>query len=476
MAAVRVASRAMTLVRSVVLAHFLAPEDFGLFGITMLGLTALETVSQTGFQTALIQKRLDDRRYLDTAWTVSLLRGIFLCGVLVAAAPWVAAFFHKPPAVQLIRVMALSFLVSGTANIGIVLLNKELDFRRTFYLESGGSLADLVTAVLLAVFFHSVWALVGGVLAGNLMRTVLSYLVHPYRPRPKILSSALTGLLGYGGWVNIAGIIIFLNSYGDDIFIGRLLGANALGFYQMAFLLANVPATEFTRVISNVTFPAYSKLYEDVHKFRTAFLKVFQLTGLLVLPLAAFLFVAAHPVVDFLFGERWLPMVKAMEILCLYGGFRAIGATMTPVLYAAGKPRTQAILSGLQFIVMVVLIYPLSTAAGIEGTAFAVATAMVFVLFLVTIEVRTVLELSIGNDILRSLLPFLVAATGGGAAVLLAETVLHPLPSVAVLSVSGAIFVLLYAAVLILWNTFVYRISGPLREIFFLIFRSSSVS
>lgn len=475
-AAVRVASRAMTVVRSVVLARLLAPEDFGVFGITVLGLTALETISQTGFQTALIQQGRDDRDHLDTAWTVSLFRGMILCAVLFAAAPAIATFFRVPQTIPLIRVMSLSFLISGASNVGVVLLNKELEFKRIFCLEGGGSLADLGTAVFLAFLYQSVWALVGGVIAGNLARAILSYLFHPYRPRLKIRSSAFAGLIGYGGWVNVAGIIIFLDSYGDDIFIGRMLGADALGFYQMAFMLANVPATEFTRVISNVTFPAYSKLHQDKFKFRTAFLKVLHLTGLLVLPLSVFLFVAARPIVHLLLGPTWLPMIPAMEILCLYGAGRAIGATMSPVLYASGKPKSQAILSLLQFLVMLVLIYPLTKIAGIEGTAFAVTVAMAFVLVLISLEIKSVLGLSAAKNIMGGLLPFVISSGLAGFTTIIGGSLFASLPVFAYLFAVAVLFFVIYVVLLLIWNRFINRIFDPLRELYTLIFRSSSIA
>jgi len=103
--ALRITSRGLTLIRTIVLARVLAPSDFGLMGIALLAMSALETFTQTGFQAALIQKKGDIRDYLDTAWTISALRGLALFAVLYLAAPYIALFFNTPAATPIMRVI-----------------------------------------------------------------------------------------------------------------------------------------------------------------------------------------------------------------------------------------------------------------------------------------------------------------------------------------------------------------------------------
>jgi len=101
----RIISRLFGLARTIVLARLLAPNDFGLYGIALLSLSALETFSRTGFEQALIQKKEDIKPYLDTAWTVQVIRGFVLASILVLGAPLVGAFFGEPRAVLLVRVL-----------------------------------------------------------------------------------------------------------------------------------------------------------------------------------------------------------------------------------------------------------------------------------------------------------------------------------------------------------------------------------
>ena len=156
---------------------------------------------------------------------------------------------------------------------------------------------------------------------------------------------------------------------GDDIFVGKLLGATALGFYQMAYRISNMPATEITHVISQVTFPAYSKLQDNIPKLREAYLKVLQLTAFLSFPIAGLIFILAPDFTKIFLGEKWMPMVPAMQILCIYGVLRSLAATGGPLILARGKPHIQTIFSSLELVIMGILIYHFTKKWGIAGTS-----------------------------------------------------------------------------------------------------------
>ena len=199
--ALRVGNRLFGLARTVVLARLLSPADFGLFGIALLASAALETVTETGFEAALIQKKGDVKPYLDTAWTMQVIRGFVLAGILVVGAPMVAAFFREPQAALLLKVMALVVLVKGFTNIGVVFFQKELEFHRQFAYVFSGTLADLAVAITAAFVLRNAWALVCGFLAGNLVRAVASYIVHPHRPRLRMEGARAKELYTYGRWI-----------------------------------------------------------------------------------------------------------------------------------------------------------------------------------------------------------------------------------------------------------------------------------
>ena len=140
----QIINRGLRLIRTIILARLLAPHDFGLFGIALLAISILEAFSQTGFQAALVQRKGDVESYLDTAWTIAAIRGIFLFSILFFAAPLIASFFDSIHASLVIKVIAISTLLSGFNNVGIIFFRKELEFNKLFLYEVSGTLADLI--------------------------------------------------------------------------------------------------------------------------------------------------------------------------------------------------------------------------------------------------------------------------------------------------------------------------------------------
>ena len=373
--ALRITERAFSLIRLIILARILAPHDFGLMGIALLTMATLETFSETGFWAALIQKRGNVDAYLDAAWTVLILRGFLLFTVLYLIAPYAAIFFKAPQAKPIIQVIGLSVLIQAFTNIGVIYFHKELEFNKQFLYQLSGTLANFIVAVSAVLILRSVWALVFGLLAGNIARFVMSYLIHPYRPHLSSHLGKAKELWGFGRWVLGSSILVFLITQGDDIFVGKLLGATMLGFYQIAYRISNMPATEITHVISQVTFPAYSKLQDNLPKLREAYLKTLQLTAFLSFPIAGLIFVLAPDFTKIFLGEKWMPMVPAMQALAAWGLIRSIGATTGPIFQAVGKPGINTKVQLAVLTLLAILIYPLSIRWGIVGTSLAVVFA-----------------------------------------------------------------------------------------------------
>lgn len=368
----RIIDGGLGFVRTIIIARLLSPQDFGLLGIAMIALSTMETFSQTGIQEALVQKQEDVESYLDTVWTVSAVRGIILFLILFLSAPIIASFFNSPDAVWVIRVIAVSIILCGLRNIGILFFQKNLEFDRQFAYSLPGTLSDVILSVILALIFRDVWALVFGGLAGNFTRLIMSFWLHPYRPRIKIATGVLKELFGFGRWVLGSSILVFLVTQGDDIFVGKLLGVASLGMYQMAFMLSQLPTTEISHVVSKLTFPAYSKLHDDLARLRQAYLHVLQLTVFMVTPVAFGLFVLASEFVELFLGEKWLQMVPAMQILSFAGLLRSVAATTGPVFLGVGKPKVDTVWQVIRLLVLAVFIYPLAMRWSLLGVSVAV--------------------------------------------------------------------------------------------------------
>ncbi len=368
----RITQQIFHVVRLIILARLLAPHDFGLLGIALLTMATLETFSHTGFHAALIQKKVITEAYLNSAWTVSTIRGIILFTILYCIAPLAAEFFNAPEAKHIIQVIGLSILFQAITNVGVIYFQKELEFKKLFLYQLSGTLADFIVAVYTALLLRNVWALVFGLLAGRIVRCIMSYCIHPYRPHISLDFEKVKELFRFGKWLLGSSILVFLITQGDDIFVGKLLGATMLGFYQIAYRISNIPATEITHVLSQVTFPAYSKLQYNIPKLREAYLKVLQVTAFLSFPMAGLLFVLAPDFTRIFLGEKWMPMVPAMQVLALWGLLRSLGATTGPIFLSIGKPKLLTQLQCLALLFLSILIYPFTIKWALVGTSLAV--------------------------------------------------------------------------------------------------------
>jgi O-antigen/teichoic acid export membrane protein len=368
----RILQKVIGLVKLVILARVLTPEDFGLIGIALLTIGTLEMLCTTGFQQALIQKKENIDSYLNTSWTVSILRGSLLFLILLIIAPYAATFFSSSESKSIIQVVAVSMLFQAFTNVGIIYFRKDLEFNRQFIYELVGSIVEFIVSVSTVLILRNVWSIVFGVLAGNLTTCLMSYYVHPYRPRLNIDFGKAKELWNFGKWVSGTSILNFLITQGDDIFVGKLLGATALGFYQMAYRISNVPATEVSHVISQVIFPAYSKLQNDIPKLRRAFLQTVESSALISLPLAAFIYMLAQDFVYLFLGEKWDASISAIKVLALWGAIRSVSSSMGPLFNALGKPRIITITQFIKLIIIAVMIYPMTKKLGIVGTCIAI--------------------------------------------------------------------------------------------------------
>ncbi|HEX2028217.1 MAG TPA: lipopolysaccharide biosynthesis protein [Nitriliruptorales bacterium] len=367
-----VSLRIVRTVRTVVLVRLLAPDDFGLMGIALVALSFLETFSITGFKHALIQRREDIRRYLDTAWTVELIRNVLIAGALLGGAPVVAALFKTPEALPIVRAIAIAVLIGGFVNIGVVYFERELEFHKRFVFELAQTLAEVVVGVAAALVTRSVWALVFGVVAARAVRVVASYLLHPYRPRPELDLGKARELYGFGKWVFRSDSVLYLLNNLDYVVVGRVLGAAALGLYKMAFTFSQLVATELTMVTSRVTFPAYSKLQGDLPRLRRAYQRTLHLIALSAFPVAVGSAVLSERFAEVVLGEAWTPMASAMALLCLAGLTRSLASTTGSLLRAIGRPATVAGLSFARLVVFAPTVLVFTVRWGLTGAAWSV--------------------------------------------------------------------------------------------------------
>jgi len=364
-------ARLAGILKTAIIARLLVPAQFGIFGIIAISLALLETFSETNFAQVLIQKKQLTEKHLLTSWYVTLVRGLGLSLILMLTAPLIALYFKQPGIETFIRWAALGPLIKALKNPRAILWQKKLDFKKEFILRSSGTLAELTIGILVSVLTRNVWGLVAAMLANAAGETVCSYfLIRPLRiswPSVPIAKE----LFRFSRWLWGSSILSYVATQGDDIVVGKLLGTEALGFYQNAYKIASLPATQLTGVVYQVTYPAYSLIQEDKTRLKRAYKKTLLLTIIPTLSFALIIICFASPLTYLFLGKNWLVIVPTLKILTIYGAIRAIVSTLGSLFYAVGQPKIITTHGIILVSALLLVIIPLTKSWGINGTAWA---------------------------------------------------------------------------------------------------------
>jgi O-antigen/teichoic acid export membrane protein len=362
--------KAIFLVRLLILARLLSPDDFGLLAISSVVIDVLMRVTNFGMIPALVQRVEAGEEHYDVAWTVGILRALTIAAVTFLAAPIVAQLFAEPRATDIIRVLAIRPLIDAAASIQVARLTRNLHFRSLAFIELPKALANTVVAVASAQWL-GVWALVAGALAGSTTYLVGSYMVAPHRPRLNLDRNAARSLIKFGQWVFFTSLVAMAGQSVLRMVIARELGASELGLYYLAASLAFLPADVASQVVGQVAFPFYSRLQEDMEQVAVAFRSILTSLSALLVPACALLIAVATSLVDNLLGPEWQGTATIIRVLALASVFGLLGETIGPILQGTGRPDRMLAIEAVQSSILVVLAWAFAGQFGVVGAALA---------------------------------------------------------------------------------------------------------
>ncbi len=365
----RMADRAIGLVSTLMLARLLAPEDFGLIAMATTLIALIDVITVGEFSSAIIQNPKAERDHYDTAWTLSAIFGLTAATLLIVLARPTAAFFNDPRLTPVIIALSLLPVLDGLFNMGCVDFRKHLQFQKDFYLQVGRKLSGFLVVIPLAFITRSYWALVAGMIAGRAGGLMLSYFLHPFRPRFSLNSAR--GLFSFSGWMMLNNALTFLSMRGAHLVLGRLMNPQALGVYSISYEMAHLPTSELAMPVNRAIFPGYAKLQDDRQALQSAFLKVLGLVALVTVPAGLGMASIAHLFVPAVLGPKWLSAAPLITLLAIVGTIHALQANVESVYFAVGRPRLKALITFLEIVCFLPLLLVLVPRYGLTGAAYA---------------------------------------------------------------------------------------------------------
>ncbi len=369
-------SKGLLFVATLILARILTPAEFGLVGMALLVITALDILRDAGIGAALIYRQRDGQPAANLAFLLSTGIGaaLFLLNWLLA--PLATQFFKTSSpseaaiVVSLLQVLGLSLFFAGLGSTQDALLQKEIDYRRRMIPEVGRTAIKGLLQVGLALAGWGVWSLVIGQVVGEAGATLLLWRVSSWRPTREFNRALLRPIISYGSQIMMVGGLGWLVADVDYLIIGVLLGDAPLGLYTLAFRIPELIIRNLAQAVSNVAFPVAARFQDDKATLREAYLRMQHYMMIILAPLGFGLFAVSPALIHALFPPRWEPAIPVMQILSIYMLFGGISHWPGVVYKAIGRPDILNALSFLKVVLLAPTLWWCAQNYGILGVAW----------------------------------------------------------------------------------------------------------
>ncbi len=333
--------RILALAANIALARLLAPADFGLVAMAAVVIGFVDVFKDLGTGTALIQREQVDEVLLSSLFWFNAAFGVTATAVIFAGAPLVAALYGEPRVSPIMLGMAISFLLSSLAIVQNSMLQRELRFATLSKIELASSASSYVVAISAALLGAGTWSLVCLVLTNASVFLILVWWVSRWRPRLLFAWSALRPVMRYS--LNLASFNVFfyVAQNVDNVLIGRYLGSESIGWYDLAYRLMTFPMQVISAVFGKVMLPFYARLQDDMAQFRRAFVRVARAIAFVTFPMMLGLFAAREAFVLAVFGPQWAPVTALLAVFAPIAALRSIQTSTGSIFMATGRTDLQ---------------------------------------------------------------------------------------------------------------------------------------
>ncbi|MBO9616865.1 MAG: MOP flippase family protein [Dyadobacter sp.] len=335
------ATSVMQLLQIVILSRFIDKADFGLMAIALFVIGLSQMFMDMGISNAIIHNQKVTSKQINTLFWLNIFAGITIYVTLYICTPFIADFYHSPELVSIIRWTSATYLIVPFGQQFETLLVKELNFKSLSIRDVIGKTGGLLASVLLAFWHYGIYALVYANLFQALVSTALLvvYGLKIFRPKLEFdwYSLKNEGFFSFGLFQMGEKTVNYFNSQFDTLLIGKLLGMEALGIYNIAKTLAFKPYQIINPIVTKVAFPVLAKMQDDIDKLRRAYIQILRLLTYANAPVYAAMIILAKPLIILFFGEAWTESIPFLRILAITALCNSIGNPVGALLMARGR-------------------------------------------------------------------------------------------------------------------------------------------
>lgn len=340
---------------TLVLARLLTPNDYGTVALLSVFISISNTFVDCGFGKALIQKKNATQVDYNSVFYLSLAIAAVLYAGLYIAAPWVSAFYQIPELKLMLRILSLSLIFHSINGVQNVELNRKLLFHLSFRISWVSAIVKAVVGISMAYGGFGPWALVWASVAAGMTGVISRQFVIAWRPTLSFSWSSTRQLFNFGWKVAATALVNELYSNLQALLIGKFYQRSDLAFVNKGRHVPNLLSNIVTNSLRRVAFPALSKLQGEPDKLRGAMRRMIKCSTFCVFPLMVVMGVLAEPIVELLFGSRWLPSVPYLRVVCFSAVLRQFDTVNLQALMACGRSGTVAVLTILRRLICLVI-------------------------------------------------------------------------------------------------------------------------
>lgn len=322
-----------------VVAHILAPRDFGVFTVALTAYTIISNLSGLGAAACLIRADLNIDTLAPTMVTVSLLTSAICGEVMVVFAKPIATALGSAAGAEPIRVMALAVLIGGVSAVPGAQLTRDFRQDKLFLAQIISLVPSTAALLFLAKSGNGAMAFAWSRVIASVVVCAVMVISVPKIYTPSIARSALSVLFRFGIPLASANVINFILINVDYAFVGHLMGAVALGTYVLAFTVASSPGLLLGNVINSIAMPAFSRIKQDPDHLKQAITSSLRVVSLIIMPMCGLMVVLARPLVLTLYGAKWQASAEVLSILSLYGAISIICVLFANMLSSLGRAK-----------------------------------------------------------------------------------------------------------------------------------------
>jgi len=385
-----IALRTILTIGSVsVLARLLTPADFGHVAMAMVVIELAGLFSNFGFSSVLIQRRVLARLHLDTVFWASAGLGALLAATVFGASFLASEVFKSPITGDLLRVLSINFLISSLTVTHEAILARLMMFRQIFFLQIGAVFIRACAAIFLAYTGFGVWSLALASIVSGVASLLVTIVLVPYFARLRFNYAYIRSIWRTSSSYFGSGILFYINTNADLFLVGRQLGATSLGYYQNARSLTDEVRSRLAIPLQRVLFPAFSAMQHDVSRLQQSVIRSGRLLAAVIFPVGTGIFCISPELVPLLYGDQWLPMIPALQMLALASIPRASAAIATPIFNSQNRVGLAFQYNTVGTLIMIMGV-TLTIPYGIGAVAKAIAFSSLYMLVMLRVAFRLI--------------------------------------------------------------------------------------